>query len=454
MQRLKLNCRHIRFARLPAWTTLLFVVCKAVFAVAIGVFLSSCSKPVIPNFEKVLDGFSAQHPSEKPQPVAMEANIFVNVAQSMKGFAIVSGSNYRRVLEGVLAETAAQQYSLQKFRLSGTAVTAADNFTSGHFLDPTNYTGASASLGQLLDQVVKQRQYERINIILGDFAESDGAPGHPSAAPALRELASKGVEVMLIGFRSAYQGDYPASAFACSSKRYQMQANQSLPGSGRPFYILAIAPNAASMSRLNAAVLEKLRPQVAFTPSSNPIVLDSGTLNTQPKVSILDKTQRQKDLNTTRRFYSSFAIPSGREDIKLPFNWTSTNVFGVDPAKLSFEIASIRPEKGGSFTRSTADQIQVKASAKPDGGGAGNLLFEYSVRPPESSAFVVFRVQMRGGVGNLQLPRWIKDWSTDDDCSPGAANRTYHLKLFGDALMSGFAQDTVFAEHYIAIRRK
>jgi hypothetical protein len=57
----------------------------------------------------------------------MEANIFVDLAQSMKGFSIVAGANYRRVLEGVLAETAAQQYTVQKFKFSGT-VTAADNY--------------------------------------------------------------------------------------------------------------------------------------------------------------------------------------------------------------------------------------------------------------------------------------------------------------------------------------
>ncbi|MCL5097181.1 MAG: hypothetical protein M1608_06595 [Candidatus Omnitrophica bacterium] len=419
-----------------------------------AIVLQSCStKPAIPDFDKVLDGFGSERPVDKPESLSMEANIFVNLAQSMKGFAITSGSNYRRVLEGVLAETTAQQYALQKFRFAGGAVSAADNFTAAHFLDPTNYTGASASLGLLLEQVVRQRQYERINIIVGDLAEPDGTPGHPSVAPSLRALASKGVEVVLLGFRSAYQGEYPASAIACANRRLQMQANQSLPGSGRPFYILAIAPNVASMNRLSRAVLEKLRPQVSFTPSSNPVFLESGALNPQPKISILDRTQRKKDYGTTRRFYSSFAVPSGREEITLPFKWVTTNVFDVDPAKLSFEIKSARPGKAGQFAQSTNDQLQVKASEDPN-AGPGNMLFEYSLRPPDTSSFVVFLVQMRGGVGNLQLPRWVKDWSTEDDCGTATANRTYHLKLLGDALMSNFAQDTVFAEHYIAIRRK
>src|SRR5258708_734002 len=61
--------------------------------VAIALTLTACSKPAVPDFEKVLDGFGAARPVDKAQPVAMEANIYVNYSQSMKGFAIVSGSN-------------------------------------------------------------------------------------------------------------------------------------------------------------------------------------------------------------------------------------------------------------------------------------------------------------------------------------------------------------------------
>ena len=420
---------------------------------AIALVLQSCvTKPAIPDFDKVMDGFGVARPVDKPQPVAMEANIFVNLSQSMRGFAGVAGSNYRRVLEGVLAETSAQQYTIQRFRFSST-VSAADNYTPAHFLDPANYTGPPASLGQLLDQLVRQRQYERLNIIVSDVVDSGGASGQPSVATALRELASKGVQVMLLGFRSGYQGDYRASAIACANRPIPMRANQTLPGSGRPFYILVIAPNSASLTRLNRAVLEKLRPQVSFTPSSSPILLESGSLISQPKISILDRTNQKKDYNATRRFYSSFAIPSGHEEVKLPFKWAATKVFDVDPSKLSFEVTSVRPEKSGKFALSTSDQMQAKASEDPKAGSSG-LLFEYSLRPPETSSFVVFRVQMRGGVGNVQLPRWIKDWSVDEDCTASSANKTYHLNLVGDSLMSNFAQDAVFAEHYIAIRRK
>jgi hypothetical protein len=301
--------------------------------------------------------------------------------------------------------------------------------------------------------LVRQRQYERLSIIVSDLVDSGGASGQPSVGTALRELASKGAQVMLLGFRSGYQGDYRAAAIACANRPIQMQANQSLPGSGRPFYILVISPNSASLARLNRAVLEKLRPQVSFIPSSSPILLNRGDFISQPKISILDRTQQKKDYNTTRRFYSSFAIPSGHDEVKLAFKWAAKNVFDVEPSKLSFEITSVRPEKSGKFAPSTGDLMQAKAFEDPK-AGSGGLLLEYSLHPPETSSFVVFRVQMRGGVGNVQLPRWIKDWSAEEDCAAASANRTYHLNLLGDSLMSNFAQDTVFAEHYIAVRKK
>ena len=258
---------------------------------------------------------------------------------------------------------------------------------------------------------------------------------------------------MLLGFRSGYQGDYRASAIACANRPIPMRANQSLPGSGRPFYVLVIAPNSASLTRLNKAVLEKLRPQVTFAPSSSPILLESGKLVPQPKITILNQPPKKKDYDGTRRFYSSFAIPSGHEEVKLPFKWVAAKVFDVDPSKLSFEVTSIRLEKSGQFAPSTSDQMQAKASEDPN-AGSGGLLFEYSLRLPETTQFVVFRVQMRGGVGNVQLPPWMKNWSAEEDCTAAAANRTYHLNLVGDSMMSNFAQDAVFAEHYIAIRRK
>jgi hypothetical protein len=196
-----------------------------------------------------------------------------------------------------------------------------------------------------------------------------------------------------------------------------------------------------------------LRPQVSFTPSGNPIILESGVPEPRPNITILERPQQKADYDSTRRFYSSFAIRASREDVKLRFRWKATNVFGVDPSRLSFEVTSARQEKNGKLTASAPDRMAVEAFVDPN-GIPDSLVLDYSVRPPESSLFVVFRLQMRGGVGNLQLPRWVRDWSTEDDCGSASATRTYRLGLLGDMLMANFAQDTVFAEQYIAIRRK
>ena len=88
-----------------------------------------------------------------------------------------------------------------------------------------------------------------------------------------------------------------------------------------------------------------------------------------------------------------------------------------------------------------------------DGFSDGNLLFEYQVRPPDSYPWVVFQVKMTAGSGNLQLARRTVAWSTNDDCTPASVKRTYQLDRLGEALANSFLQDTVTAEHYIAIRR-
>jgi hypothetical protein len=60
---------------------------------------------------------------------------------------------------------------------------------------------------------------------------------------------------------------------------------------------------------------------------------------------------------------------------------------------------------------------------------------------------------MAPGSGNLIVAHRTVAWSTNDDCTAAPVKRTYQLDRLGEALANPFLQDTVFAEHYIAIRR-
>jgi hypothetical protein len=428
---------------------------------ALGACLTvvGCSRrPQVPPFEKILDAFHASKGSnEAPKPV-MDLGIYIQLSNSVRGFVGVTPSNYRRVVEALLRGAQDAQFNVQRLRFSDT-VTAADNFGPGDFLNVANFRGNEASLGMLMNDLETRKQNGRLNVIVTDLTGVEGHPGQPELGAALKEMASEKVALLVLGFRSAFSGEYEAHALNCPGQRPKLSTGQSLPGRGRPFYLIVTAPNQASIENFRQAVLTNLHPQVEFMPTSRPVDVEAGRPDLEKKSSlaIFDNTKPQADFGNTRRFYSSFTY-SGPTDgkVSLKFRWPAKRNYRIDARKLKLEATSVQIDDRGNFSAQTNPMTFV-ASEPPKGKGdeakSDDLEYEYKFSPPEKGGWVVYRIQMKGGVGNLPPPRWLGDWNAAEDCEAEAGNRTYQLESFADNLISALAQDTVFAEHYVAVRR-
>ena len=435
-----------------------------------------CPQPP-PTFDQVLQAFeratdaSQQQPATKKmgtdfprQSRVQDADIYVNLGQTMRGFVDVShansrispNSNYRRVLETLLDRMSTQGYRIRKYKFSSHS--AVDD--KAVFLDAAQYADGPVPLAQILTQLrTPSFDASRLSIIISDMIGAGTASGKEGQDPAacFRELQSHDphLKVLLLGFRSAFEGRYRASAMACLNHEFQMAANQSLPGSGRPFYILVVAPNGESLKDLRRRVLDKLQGRVLFDPFSNPIPLERGEAPLQPNIKLFEFTTREEDSDLTRRLYSQLTV---HQETQLRFEWSTTtdvdddpsNLRLIDPSKVEAKVDIVSFTNRNSPTPAEPAQLPFSSSRDDQ---SGKLFFEYVVRPPESRGWVVYRVRVFAGSGNLQPARRTVAWTTDDDCTRARVRNTYKIDLLGEALSSSFSQDSVFVEHYIAIRR-
>jgi len=470
----------------PFWITggILFVIALVLLHV-----LTSRTPP--PTFDQVVKAFDKwttesekQQSSEvhetapKGQPSAKDAStesqrqlplhdadIYVNLSQSMRGFVAVSnansrispGSNYRRVLE-TLADRMSTRggYTVRKYRFSQHS----DVPDISYFLEPAHYTDSPVPLAQVLGQwVLPAFDSNRLTLVVSDMVASGTAtagPG-PDASACFRELKRNHpqAKILLLGFRSAYDGAYRASALACLNRQFEVSANQSLPGSGRPFYMMVIAPDASSLKYLWDSVLAQLGGRASFDPSGNPLPWETGPADNTPGYNFIQINRRQGDSDIPRRFYSILALSN---EVTVRFRWRTNKDSDddpslasiVDPSRLDLRVDALYFDRSANVLPAPRDLLRVKPFAD---GDKNNVVFEYSLQPPTGHPWAVYRVSVRPGAGNLQLGPRLLAWSSNDDCTPASAKTTLKLNLLGEALDSSFTQDTVFDEQYIAIRR-
>ena len=80
-----------------------------------------------------------------------------------------------------------------------------------------------------------------------------------------------------------------------------------------------------------------------------------------------------------------------------------------------------------------------------------SALVTYRLPKPAQGRWETYLIRMRGGDANLNRPRWMTDWSTDDDSKPEMRDRTLNLTAFADALVRAIAERTNFLDHVVEL---
>jgi hypothetical protein len=383
-----------------------------------------------------------------------DIDVYVDGSESMKGFARATGSNFMRVLTGLLrsAQEAKAQFTLHLYKLASTVSPVPNPL---ELQSPNFYSGGDTPLADLLVRISKEPAHTAI--IITDMVQSERGTDSSTLAGALAQLANQRPQMRLLGYRSHFDGDYfPENRTADWHGTIQLSVSQSLPGSGRPFYILVVAPNEDSMTQVDKFLLSRFPPVHMFNPTERPIIVDRVDLllddSKDVPWSIYSHASRDA---TGKRVESTFLLKKANFESRtiLPLGFTvqfKSPIRAGRAGQLSWEVtkATWRKNQFGSATEAT---IPIEGDLEPNGT---RIRVRLTLQNPEPDSWDTYRVKMRAGDANLDVPAWVNDWNTDDDNVVGNGNRTYQLEPLVEAMTIQISEKIVFCEYILAIGRK
>lgn len=409
-----------------------------------------------PGLEAVRKAFSADE-SPPLKAAVTDLDVYIDGSMSMRGFVqgTATNSNYPRVLQHVLQAGTTGQYRMARYKFAQTIQTV-NHLDPNQFLLPAFYDGTDTPLHSLLDRISQKPYVSHVSVIVSDLVQSQTGASQLALVQSLLRVAAGGLELRLVGFRSSFDGLYYVESFPQVGQRFPLRLNQALPGSGRPFYLLVIAPNRASMDRLDRYVLDKVRPPESFTSTEAPAVvkdiLPERASGRRPWNRYSQAQAGQAPSGATT-WYTSFieVRPQGRESL-LALQYMTRTALPMDAAhKIGFEVRRSTFD-GRRFSKTETATIGVTAEKSGTGDGE-RLQVSYRLPRPAPKVWDVYQIRIRAGEGNLAPPQWVRSWSTDNDQSPMVGNKTYQLALLVETMVRAITERNVFIEHYITVRR-
>jgi hypothetical protein len=407
-----------------------------------------------PGISEVLAAFEASNPGQGTQPESMDLDLYVDISESMRGFTSDPRSNYRRVLEALLEHTAASQYRVRRYTFSG-GVHPADQLQIGGFLSPALYQGTSTPIAALMRRFDAGDSHKHLHVLISDMVQSDRGVDQIALVSALQSLVRRNVHLQILGFRSGFDGTYfVESSAGCLATKIPVSVTQRLPGLGRPFYLLVVAPDVASLARLRKTVLDRLGARESFTPTENPLPVASVEYAPSQRSGAIWRLLRRPERDPqTGAFYTAVMVSAeesrAHSGLRMRYAVTKHVVFeGAEKLEIGARTAAF--ERGRFEPPRRAGSLAADREFPAD----AFLNVTYRLPAPEPGVWQLYEFQIRGGTGNLSPPAWMLDWSTDNDCPPGEANRTHRLALFGRTLINAITEKIVVARHYIAVRRR
>jgi len=441
----------------------------AVTAVVALLSLTSgcCKRPALPDgpqLEKIFqtEGAAAAKPQPPKSVPVRELDVYIDGSYSMAGYVSESAgqSQYRRVLHHILDASTTAQYKLSAYKFAND-ITPVNHMEVSQILSPGFYNGTDTPLNLLLDRIGRQDYAGHLSIILSDMVQSEVAKDQLEMVDSLSRLVTHRPEVRLLAFRSSFTGPYYIESIAHSRKQkqqsYPLNLGQSIPGIGRPFYLLVVAPDRQSMDRLQRYVLDHASAAESFSPTDAPVgvrAIEFAPADGAPSIWSQHAQSVLSESGASAQHMASFVevhAPAGKDSplrLKLGVN-LRVPMEAID--KINLQVRKAVLDSNGA-SKPVSFQLPVTLEGKPV-GETGQLIFTYQVERPGACNWELYHVQMRAGDGNLACPRWVQDWSTDDDQYPSAGTRTFKLKLLVEAMVRGITEKNVFCEQYLAVRR-
>lgn len=416
--------------------------------------LTGCEKCFTPDAASLNELVAQSAPRDAVTADATELDLYVDDSGSMRGYVTDPQSNYRTVLRELLQNAASRNYRLRVLKFSG-GVNDASGLHFEPLLRPGFYNGDDTPLTALFRSLPASRN--RVVVLISDLVLSDNRTNYAELAHTLAALPFP--EVKLLAFRSSFSGRYvPEAANPANHHRDPIDPltlGQTLPGKGRPFYLLIAAPNRRSMMSVSEGILNRLPSAVQEFEPRRGVVLERPTANfASPagRIWAMDPGPPASETEVGRRINSTFSLTrSGNSaPLVLPLSF---------PARFHVSLRDLR--RLGLTTRRVVrtnnqwrdlqpDAVKVQDGKVED----GKLKLSLALAEPAAKQCEVYHIRMSPGQNNADPPPWVNEWSTAEDWKQENGNRTYNLKLLVQAMTNAMAESSVFCHYVLVIKGK
>jgi hypothetical protein len=420
---------------------------------ALAVSLAACKR--LPAPPPVAAECAAVEPTTLP---ALDA--YIDDSESMQGF-LRGDSAYRRVISALFEKTITAGYARSVFPLSmateAAKEKAAGSTTITHLLSADFYHGKETPLATLLERIGKSPA-DRITIIVSDLVQSEAAKSGYEFIKAFRGVADVRPEILLLAFRSSFQGKYYVETRPTDWNAYELTFDGKTLKTSRGFYILVFAP-AAALGQFRRYVLDHLAPDAVFHASQPPIGmmsvnLDGGAYGLYEPI---DTRPVQRGCFTgtfVERAAGKDAKPHVRLKIagerRLPLHSSE-----------SFPAQVLRPgTKAGEWSPPEAATVRLDGGMPPLGPGEfhapGKLdgVLSFQLPRPRPYQWDVYRVRVQAGRTNVGVPGWVTGWTTRDDRPLATGHQTLNLHLLVEAMIRAITEQVAWSDHVVRLGRE
>ncbi|MBU1949707.1 MAG: hypothetical protein KJ970_00020 [Candidatus Eisenbacteria bacterium] len=384
-------------------------------------------------------------------------DLYLDVSESMRGFAAVDTSSYLRVLRQVLDQVTTADYDLRPFSFSERTELITP-FSWDRIKNPLFYSGASTDLPSLLESIAEDSSRTSISVVVSDLVVSMINEDEYSTVTALNAILHKCEETLLLGFRSEFIGTYfietpPKGRIDNVDLRLEDKH------SGRPFFLLIVANSTEMLERFSRTTLDSLEVSLRYNPRDYPVLVENVKPydcyeNRENEIRIFDVPEWSVDESGYSRYTGTFVHlnASNQEKSRLCLQMR----FGGDLKIWSLDALDCRCWHTRYAREGIWDakrSVRIDQMTVVDSLEKGVAILAYDFPSLERNTWDAFLISFRPGEGNLRFPEWVSSWSTRDDRERSELSRTLYLELLIRAMQNSVLDELRFHDQVIFLTR-
>jgi hypothetical protein len=385
--------------------------------------------------------------------------LYVDSSASMKGFVAQPPSTYWQALNFLLDRISTAKYDLMVHQFSE-RVTKLDNASAASILSSSFYSGKETAFPVVFEHIVRETREEDIAVVVSDFVQSGRTGDQRALVTAFQKLAAKKPSILLLAFRSAFQGTYYVEGRRIVGSTIQLNLDGRAPDRARPFYVLLIAGSASGLEEARNLLLPDIGADEEFEASKPALTLttteflppNSGELPVWNAYKPVEKLPLKSGASVEALSFLEVAPPVAEPTrLRLQLQCDGECAAGAlrAPERLHFEITR-SSQKMGKWSAVEPMNLPTHTLFSPD---RKHLSVDYAFPRPQALSWDVYRVRVLPGVANVRAPLWVDEWTTSEDGTARLSHRTFKLDLFVEAMIRSIQEQIPISEHYLLLGR-